>query len=236
MASDKKPLREPQAAPETIWNALVSEPLSGMGILSIHGQVLYISEQGARIFHGPDARAADYIGKFWRDLHPPAWYEQRLAVLRQVGATGKPLLMRTIWRGHQQLTWIYPIDAETAEDVPEEWGPSEIPQRFLTITRRVADNPEREPLTDERPEVVESEVVDLGPLERLTPRELEVLALIGQGLSVKEIARMLHRSVKTVDNHRQSIGKKLKLSDRIALAEIARRAGLKLEDAERPRV
>ena len=47
---------------------------------------------------------------------------------------------------------------------------------------------------------------------------------------------MLFRSVKTIDNHRQSIGKKLNVTDRVVLAEIANRAGLTVADAERPRV
>ena len=79
-------------------------------------------------------------------------------------------------------------------------------------------------------------MADLGPLEVLTPRELEVLALLGQGLSLKQIAKVLYRSVKTIDNHRASIGKKLAIDDRVKLAEIAFRAGLTVRDAERERV
>ena len=63
-------------------------------------------------------------------------------------------------------------------------------------------------------------------LSRLTPREREVLALIGQGLSSKEIAAQLHRSIKTVHSHRLTLGRKLGASNRVELARIAIRSGL----------
>jgi len=43
----------------------------------------------------------------------------------------------------------------------------------------------------------------------LTGRETEVLKLIAEGKSGKEIAAILHLSVRTVDNHRASIMRKL---------------------------
>ena len=45
----------------------------------------------------------------------------------------------------------------------------------------------------------------------LTNREVEVLRLLGLGLSSNEIASQLHRSVKTVDAHRENIKKKMAL-------------------------
>jgi DNA-binding NarL/FixJ family response regulator len=42
-------------------------------------------------------------------------------------------------------------------------------------------------------------------------REFEVFEYIGQGLSVRQIAEKLHRSVKTVEAHRENIKKKLRL-------------------------
>jgi len=49
------------------------------------------------------------------------------------------------------------------------------------------------------------------PLEKLTDRELEVFTLIGQAKETKEIARRLNMSSKTVEAHRGSIKRKLKL-------------------------
>src|SRR5688572_15849075 len=87
------------AASEGVWAALISEPNTGVSIISLDGRVIWLNEQAARIFHGPGARAQDFIGKHWRDLQPPEWVEQRLAVLRQIHETGRPVTMRTIWRG-----------------------------------------------------------------------------------------------------------------------------------------
>lgn len=67
---------------------------------------------------------------------------------------------------------------------------------------------------------------DLGELAALTPRELEILRLIGLGLSTNDIAKVLFRSVKTVEGHRVSLGSKLKISNRVELARIALRCGL----------
>ncbi len=46
----------------------------------------------------------------------------------------------------------------------------------------------------------------------LSRREIEILKLIAEGKSTKEIAAILHLSVRTVDNHRSSIKRKLKVS------------------------
>lgn len=51
------------------------------------------------------------------------------------------------------------------------------------------------------------------PLERLTVREMEILELIGRGLTTKEIALRIHVSPKTVGNHRENIKKKLTLQN-----------------------
>jgi DNA-binding NarL/FixJ family response regulator len=60
----------------------------------------------------------------------------------------------------------------------------------------------------------------------LTPREEEVVKLIAEGHSSKEIADILVISVKTVDRHRANILQKLGLRDRLDLTRFAIRAGL----------
>ncbi|PZG06756.1 response regulator [Nonomuraea aridisoli] len=60
----------------------------------------------------------------------------------------------------------------------------------------------------------------------LTPREEEIVKLIAEGHSSKEIADMLVISVKTVDRHRANILAKLGLRDRLELTRHAIRAGL----------
>jgi DNA-binding NarL/FixJ family response regulator len=60
----------------------------------------------------------------------------------------------------------------------------------------------------------------------LTPRELQVLKLIAEAYSSKEIAKELVISIKTVERHRQNILDKLGMSDRVELTRYAIRRGL----------
>ena len=86
------------------------------------------------------------------------------------------------------------------------------PRIAATLARRVAD------LTlERRVESIEG---------RLTARELDVLRLIEEGLSNKEIARALSIELPTVKNHVHNILQKLKVSRRTEAAARARRHGL----------
>jgi DNA-binding NarL/FixJ family response regulator len=60
----------------------------------------------------------------------------------------------------------------------------------------------------------------------LTPRELQVVKLIAEARSSKEIATELVISVKTVERHRQNILDKLGMRDRVELTRYAIRRGL----------
>lgn len=62
--------------------------------------------------------------------------------------------------------------------------------------------------------------------EPLTPRELEVLKLIAEGQTSKEIAELLVLSVKTVERHRADILHRLSMRDRVDLTKYAIRRGL----------
>jgi DNA-binding NarL/FixJ family response regulator len=71
-----------------------------------------------------------------------------------------------------------------------------------------------------------SKPANLPPLERLTKREEEVLALLAQGLSNKEIAARLTLSEGTVKNHVSNILSKLHANDRTQAVLTAIRRGL----------
>lgn len=58
-------------------------------------------------------------------------------------------------------------------------------------------------------------------VERLSDRELEILELIGKGKDVREIARLLHLSPKTVETHRSHIKDKLDLKNSREVARFA---------------
>ncbi|HWM01079.1 MAG TPA: response regulator transcription factor [Actinophytocola sp.] len=82
------------------------------------------------------------------------------------------------------------------------------------ITTLIRDFLQRDRLGDQLPESI------------LTAREEEVVKLIAEGHSGKEIADILVISPKTVDRHRANILQKLGLRDRLDVARFAIRAGL----------
>ncbi|NVM57184.1 MAG: response regulator transcription factor [Desulfobacterales bacterium] len=65
-----------------------------------------------------------------------------------------------------------------------------------------------------------------GRYEALTPREQQVMRLLAEGLSTKEIAEKLFISRKTVENHRANIMNKLDLHTTMELVRYAVRLGL----------
>jgi DNA-binding NarL/FixJ family response regulator len=67
---------------------------------------------------------------------------------------------------------------------------------------------------------------DRDPLNTLTERQREVLKLIGEGYSIKEIANTLGISIKTVENHKTQIMEKLNIYDTIGLVKFAIKVGL----------
>lgn len=203
---------------EILWEILSSDPGTGVSILTLEGQILFVNERARQIFF--DGAQADVVESRLSDWFPEPWVEERLSVFRRLDQEDRHLaVLRSIWNGRQiqSTMWRIPDDA-----------------KVLVITRMGLSEP---PVGSD---VVESKMVDLGPLDVLTTRELEVLALIGQGMRLKEIAKMLYRAPKTIENHRLSIGRKLGETDRMRLAEIARDASLELSDAyldrlERPK-
>jgi DNA-binding NarL/FixJ family response regulator len=60
----------------------------------------------------------------------------------------------------------------------------------------------------------------------LTPREEEVVKLVAEAHTTKEIAAILHLSEKTVENHRANAMRKLGMRDRVELVRYAIRRGL----------
>ena len=64
------------------------------------------------------------------------------------------------------------------------------------------------------------------PLDMLTPRQREILQLIGEGYSTKEIANLLDISIKTAEAHRTQLMNRLGLHDIASVVRYAIRTGL----------
>jgi DNA-binding NarL/FixJ family response regulator len=63
--------------------------------------------------------------------------------------------------------------------------------------------------------------VSSNPIDRLSNRELQILHLIGKGMSTRETANSLTLSIKTVESHRQRIKTKLNLHTGTQLVQFA---------------
>jgi DNA-binding CsgD family transcriptional regulator len=208
----------PDAEPcDSIWDVLSCEPGIGLSVLGLDGVIHFANQQVARLY--TDQPAAAVVGRRLEEVVPPEIAEQTLARGAMCLQEGRAIASRMIWRGRQIINTYHPL-------TPESEGEA---HQFFVVSQAtgVAEAPETE---------LTSEYVDLGELGDLTPRELEVLALIGQGLRIAEIARLLHRSERTIEKHREAIGRKLNQTDRVKLALIAARAGLRVEDAKLKRL
>lgn len=217
---------DPTAA-SALWECLTTDPTAGVALFSRAFEVLFVNARSARDFGGPHATPADYVGRPMDGCGmDPAYVAERRAYCAAVLEDGRPRLVRSIWRGFQYLLWYTPMGRVEGGDA----------ERVLAVGRRVAGIGIAETLTGLSTPLIFADAVELGPLNRLTTRELEVLALIGAGRTIKEAGADLHRSPKTVEKHRMAAGRKLGLHDRAELIEVAHRAGLLVSDAGRTRI
>ena len=104
------------------------------------------------------------------------------------------------------------------------WGyltKSDSPDEVLAGIRKVARGE-----TAVSPLVMARRRLEGSKLALLTDREKQILRMIANGMSRREIAQRLCRSPMTIDNHRKSILKKLGVRDRVELVRYAIAEGL----------
>jgi len=89
----------------------------------------------------------------------------------------------------------------------------------------VADFVAKSNLARLRP-AVEAALAARRKLDRLTPRQVEVLGLLAEGLSTSAIARQLQLSIKTIETHRTALMDRLGIHDLAGLIRFAISVGL----------
>jgi DNA-binding CsgD family transcriptional regulator len=95
--------------------------------------------------------------------------------------------------------------------------------RQATLKRRAAAQLR---LGEQREKALEQQLGGTSELAVLTPRQKEILQLIAQGHSTREIAELLGVSIKTVEAHRANLMERLEIRDVPGLVRLAIRANL----------
>ena len=209
--------REAQA----LCDVLLTHPFIGASLVDCEGKFYWANTRSKILYLGNSD--VDVTGKTLFDLFPAEWCRERINLMLELNQTGQPAVLRHIRRGQALLVTYHQMPTPEGE-----------PQRYLVM---IAE-------TDGDDELVipsnyirfETGLMNLGPLDSLSRRELEVLALISQGLTTEQIAKDISRSVKTIEAHRSSIARKLGLKNRVQLAEVARKASLEIHHADLKRV
>jgi two-component system, NarL family, response regulator LiaR len=95
------------------------------------------------------------------------------------------------------------------------WLSPSVSRAFITELLRPGDTPPSSKPASAEP-----------PIQRLTPRQREVLQLVAEGHSTKAIAKRLEISVKTVETHRAEIMVRLNVHNIVGLVHWAIRTGM----------
>jgi PAS domain S-box-containing protein len=202
---------------DQFWEILHSQPDVGVAILDVEGQVRYANPQLRRMYGWVES---DPTGKTIAELEGPEFASERLPVYRQVASSRTPALIRHIRQGRQTETTIWPL--EPGHDLQP---------CVLAIARQgLPSNPPRDWM------VVESRLVHLGPLARLSSQELAVMALLGRGTPLKVIASEVGLSLRSVERYRTLIARKLGVSSLAEIARLVYAAGLTVEHARLSRL
>ena len=206
-----------------LWSALAGDPFVGVQLVTAEGTLLYANDRAIEVFFGPQARASDYVGHNASEWVDKSALDERLSPLRETLGDGRTRMVRSIYRGRQVVSLIHRLELGERGAVA------------MIVTRPWVGSVDRTAVEEAGIPFQENMALDLGPLEVLSPRELEVLALLGEGMSMPEVAEKLGLSIHTVHDHRKAIGRKLHMDDRVRLAELAREAGLRMADAAKER-
>lgn len=193
-----------------LWRALHTDPATGIWVVDDQLSIVYAAPQAATMLGGTVPEAV--VGRRVPELVPDVVADRMHQMFDRVYKHRSTFVGQAFWRGRRVRSTFTALEGSGGE-------------RLMLIVTRLA------PLAMQAGEddVDEADYAALGPLDCLTPRELEVLSYFGLGLSPQEIAAKLFRSIKTVKRFREGIADKLGVRDRCSLSRLARDAGLSPE-------
>ncbi|MEO1535833.1 MAG: LuxR C-terminal-related transcriptional regulator [Planctomycetota bacterium] len=204
---------------EFLYTLFAEDPGTGFALVDSRGVITFANARAAHMFLR--CPPEEVIGRSTIELFGEQWGQERMRILELILETGTPVISRHIRHGVQIQSTVRLLTDQDDEN-----------PTFLVLSVEG----EHDPADPEQFEIVESKIVHLGPLGSLTKREIEVLALIGHGMTTNQIGNALHRSPRTIERHCDSIRVKLDGATRVQMAEFARRAGLRTDHSEHDRV
>ncbi len=167
----------------------------------------------ARFARALNSTPTALINTRFQDVAGTTVVDERLSIMQRVLQTQQPLRYLQVWAGVRSLTHVHPL-LETDIFGKRGW--------FITIEPLVLPAASEDDFKD----VPRSRVPHLGDLALLSRRQLEVLRLAAEGLTVDEMAAELHRSDKTVDNHLRELYKHLNMHNRAQVTRFAAEHGI----------
>jgi len=210
----------PEGAEAVLWKTVEGHPFIGASIVNTDGYFVCANDRAKLMYLG--STEVEVAGRRMGEVVSEDWAKERIELLHELERENKNGFLRHIRRGRSLLV--------TYSKIPTPEGQ---PTRYLVLIGECSD-------TDLQigPEykIFKTELVNLGPLNSLTKREIEVLALIAKGMTTDEIAKHLSRSPKTIEAHRGSLARKLGVKNRVQLAEFAMKASLDPHDANLKRI
>ncbi|MEM7756113.1 MAG: helix-turn-helix transcriptional regulator [Planctomycetota bacterium] len=182
---------------EAAWTALLADAGTAACVLDLSGTIIAASAGfGRAIGHAGTDAPASVDAAL-----PEAVAQDLAGALQDADDSSSPVTVQIAAGGARHSVSIQRIAGDSA--------------RFIAVWRRTSG----EATSD-------TTAADVELIAGLTARERDVLRLIGYGLSTADIAKTLHRSVKTIEWHRVALGNKLGVTNRVELARIAIRAGV----------
>lgn len=201
---------------EHAWEGLLRD--SGALVMVIREDGILVEANAAMLAWAGKTEALA-IGRPAAELLPPGLVEERTRLYAQCIMEQKSLVVEGMIGGSLVRCSLRPVPPHGADG----------PAHLLCISRRIG--PDAEPCPEPRYRAL---CDDKGLMGTLTERETEVLTLIGQGMTTAQIAKALHRSVKTIEWHRVALGSKLNVANRVELARLAIQFGLASANGAQP--
>jgi len=158
--------------------------------------------------------AASVVGRSITEFFGPEWCAERIRIVREVLETRSIIATVEIFAGYRYETAVFPAISATPSPMAVMIG------RFGLAMRPSGPS---DTATLQPVQLVQA---DWGRLKLLSRRELEVLRLIGRGMSNPEIASALHRTKRAVEWHIKNLYAHLKCDQRTTLCRFGLEAGL----------